>query len=54
MFKRILSIFVILILTCNLLVACGSSDENNKQNQQSEDINRQSEEISEEQKLPLS
>ncbi|NLO76316.1 MAG: hypothetical protein GX092_05560 [Clostridia bacterium] len=52
MFKHILSIFVILILTCNLLVACGSSDENNKQNQQSEDINRQSEEISEEQKTP--
>jgi len=40
------------MLTCSLLVACGSSDKNNEQNQQSEDINRQSEEISDEQNTP--
>jgi ABC-type oligopeptide transport system substrate-binding subunit len=49
MFKRFLSIFVILILTCSLLVACGASDENNKQ---SEEQNRQSEEISDDPNTP--
>jgi len=49
MYKRILSIFIILMLTCSLLVACGSSDENNEQ---PDEINGQSEEISDEQAPP--
>lgn len=41
-FKRYLSIFIILMLACTLLVACGNSDDNNGQFQ--EENNRQTEE----------